>query len=210
MKIKDLKIDLAKANEHLVKMDEVMARVIPLVGSCRLRPQRPYFFVLCDAIISQQLSIKAAATIVSRFQALYDPDKYPSPNTVLATRDERLRECGISEAKVKYIKDLAAKLVHKQINLSRLANFSDEEIIEQLTKVKGIGRWTAEMFLIFSLNRLNILPVADLGLQRAVQIEYQLDHLPSPAILIEVGKAWHPYRSVATWYLWQSLKLDKK
>jgi len=184
----------------------VLAEVINVCGTCTLKPQRPYFFVLCDAIISQQLSIKAAATIVRRFRELFADTRYPTPSQVLATPDEKLIGAGISRAKTHYIKDLAGKYLSGAIKYRSFGKLDDEEIISELVSVKGIGRWTAEMFLIFSLNRLDVLPVQDLGLQRAVRIRYRFDESPSSSQIIEIGERWRPFRTVATWYLWRSLK----
>lgn len=195
---------LDAAEQHLTAADPVLARIISSIGRCTLRPQRPYFFVLCDAIISQQVSVKAAATIVARFRALYER-RYPRPADVVATAPETLASVGISRAKAGYIKDLAERFHTGQIPYRRFPQLDDELIINELVKVKGIGRWTAEMFLIFSLNRPDVLPVADLGLQRGVQVNYGLSALPSAAQLQEIGKRWRPYRSVATWYFWRSV-----
>jgi DNA-3-methyladenine glycosylase II len=191
------------AERYLSVADPVMAKLIDRFGPCTLKPQRPYFFVLCDAIISQQLSVKAATTIVRRFRSLY-PSRFPSPFEVISTPDEQMRAIGISWAKAAYIKSLAEKFHTRAITSHRLARLKDEDIISELITVKGIGRWTAEMFLIFSLNRLDILPVADLGLQRGVQIHYGIKELPTTAQLIEVAASWQPYRTIATWYMWRS------
>ncbi|MBI4852495.1 MAG: DNA-3-methyladenine glycosylase 2 family protein [Acidobacteria bacterium] len=192
------------AEEHLTNSDEIMAKLIKLHKPCTLKEHKNHFEVLCDSIISQQLSTKAADTIAKRFQALYSKDNPFSPRAVLNTSTEDLRSVGLSRAKTAYIKDLAENY---QTNLKDrdFQKLSDEEVITLLTSVKGIGRWTAEMFLIFSLNRLDILPVGDLGIKRAVTIEYQLKELVTPKQLIEIGEKWRPYRSVASWYLWRSL-----
>jgi DNA-3-methyladenine glycosylase II len=196
---------LQQADEHLKRSDKVMATIIAKQGPCTLRPQRPYFFVLCDAIISQQVSVKAAATIVRRFRALYGMRRYPTTRQVLSTPDEQLTSAGVSRAKTGYIKDLAEHFHEGKIKYRRFHQLSDEEIINELVAVKGIGRWTAEMFLIFSLNRPDVLPVGDLGLQRAVQLRYQLDNSPTSTQLVEIAEPWRPYRTVATWHLWRSV-----
>lgn len=189
------------AEQHLEKTDPIIAKLIKQYSPCTLASEQDYFWALCSSIISQQLSTKAADTIASRFRALYEGLPF-NASTVLDTPLEKLTSVGISRAKASYIKDLAEKFptINKDFSI-----LSDKEIVEHLVTVKGIGCWTAEMFLIFSLNRLDILPTGDLGVKRAVQIQYQLDDLPTPKQLLDIGKAWQPYRTIASWYLWRSL-----
>ncbi len=191
---------------HLAGGDPVIRGLIEQIGPCQLRPRQDYFATLCDSIISQQLSAAAAATICDRFAGIY-PRRRPTPVLVAGTRIPKLRAAGLSGQKVGYIKDLAAGFVDGRIRARRLVRQSNEDIIAALTSVKGIGRWTAEMFLIFSLNRLDILPVDDLGIRKAVQRWYGLRGLPEAGRLQAVGRCWSPYESVACWYLWQSSRL---
>ncbi len=190
------------AEKHLSSSDQILAKLIETYKPCVLAPKTNYFEVLCDSIISQLISTKAAETIFNRFRALYKDSI--SPIAVLSTPVEQLRSIGISLAKANSIKDLAEKY-QTSLKDQDFQQLSDEEIISSLTSVKGIGRWTAEIFLIFSLNRPDVLPAGDLGLKRAVTIHYQLNDLATPKKLLEIGEKWRPYRSVASWYLWRSL-----
>ena len=197
------------AEQHLAKADPSMKALIKAHGSCRLKPQKDYFLVLCDAIISQQLSVKAAATIVARFCALF-PKEMPTPALVLGMPDDIVRGVGCSGAKVRYIKDLAANFESKTLKPKQFSTLGDEELIELLTQVKGIGRWTAEMFLIFSLNRLDVMATDDLGLRKGMMKVYGLPDLPKRAQMLEIAEVWKPYRSIASWYLWRSLDNEPK
>jgi DNA-3-methyladenine glycosylase II len=171
-----------------------------------LSPHTRHFETLVDAIISQQLSTKAADTIVGRFKAIYAPARFPRPAQILSTPDETLRATGMSGAKVTFVKDLAAKTEDGAIKFSRLSRMSDEEIIETLVAVKGIGVWTVHMFLIFSLGRMDVLPVGDLGIRRAVERLYGFDRLPNAAEIEQVAedRGWRPFCSIASWFLWRS------
>lgn len=196
----------AKAVRHLCEVDPVMRRVIAATGPCSLAPRRDYFVVLCKAIFSQQISTTVAATLFGRFRNMF-PQRRPTPARVieLITKGpaERFAGCGLSRQKQAYILDLARHFADGEIPTGRLASLDDEQVIEVLTQVKGIGRWTAEMFLIFVLNRTDLLPVDDLGLRKGVQLAYGLRQLPSAAALIRRAKPWQPYRSIATWYMWR-------
>jgi DNA-3-methyladenine glycosylase II len=194
-----------EARLHLAEADPILRGLIVRIGACTLRPRRHYFGTLCDSIISQQLSTRVAEVIFDRFASLY-PRRRPTPQAVFDTPASRLREAGLSSRKARYLKDLAAGFLNGRISPSRLARQSNEEVIEALVLVHGIGRWTAEMFLIFSLNRLDVLPVDDLGIKKAVQRWYGLRALPTAQKIRAIGKSWHPYESVAAWYLWRSLR----
>ncbi len=196
---------LAAAIRHLRRADPRLAAVIRRVGPCGLRPQRQAFRSLVEAIVSQQISGQAAEAILGRFRALCPDRPFPSPKDVLAVPADRLRGAGLSNQKTAYVRDLAARLSDGTIRPRRFHRQTDDEIVEELIQVKGIGRWTAEMFLIFSLNRLNVLPVDDLGLRKAMQRVYRLRKLPSAETTLRVAAPWHPYCTVATWYLWRSL-----
>jgi DNA-3-methyladenine glycosylase II len=201
---------LRAAEHHLSRRDPVLRVYIKKHTPCLLRPHTRYFETLVEAIISQQLSTRVANTIIGRFKALYAPARFPRPEAVLLTPDEKLRATGMSNGKVSFIKDLAAKTEDGTLKLSRISRMSDEEVIEMLIKVKGIGVWTAHMFLIFSLGRLNVLPVGDLGIRKGIQIAYDLDELPDAQQIEKVAdeRGWRPYCSVASWYLWRVVTND--
>lgn len=187
---------------HLRK-DRKLAKVIDRVGEFNLSLTKNPYQSLVEAIITQQLSGKAADSISTRFRAIYG--RFPKPDDVMETSDAKLRKSGLSYMKISYIKDLSKKVESKEIRLAYMKNLTDEEIIVQLTQVKGIGRWTAEMFLIFSLGRLDVLPVGDLGLKKGIQRLYSLKEIPEKEQMERIAEKWKPYRSVATWYLWRSL-----
>lgn len=182
--------------------------MIKRVGPCRLHAaaSRDPFETLCLSIASQQLSTKAAATIFSRFCDLF-PNRKPTPERVMTIGDDRIRAAGFSRPKVAFIKDLAAHVVDGRLDLQALRKQSDDDVVQQLVAVKGIGRWTAEIFLMFRLGRPDVLPADDLGLMNAVQRAYRLRRRPDAKRLRQMGEAWRPYRSIACWYLWQSLDL---
>jgi DNA-3-methyladenine glycosylase II len=169
-----------------------------------LAPRKDYFVALCEAIVSQQLSTKAAATIYRRFRELF-PRKRPTPEVVLTLTDEQLRSVGLSNQKLGYMRDLARKFADGTVPRRGIARMTDEEIIAALTQVKGVGVWTAQMFLIFVLGRPDVWPTDDLGIRRAVQINFGYDEMPLNGELIKVAEPWRPFRSVASWYLWRSL-----
>lgn len=194
------------AVRHLSRADRSLDRIIARVGPCTLRPRRAYFATLCDSIISQQLSTRVAEVIFARFAALY-PKQRPTPDAVAKTPLPRLLAIGLSRRKAGYLKDLAAGFQDGRVRPSRLARQPNDRIIDALVSIHGIGRWTAEMFLIFALNRPDILPVDDLGIKKAVQRWYGFKALPAARTIRAIGRPWHPYETVASWYLWQSLRL---
>lgn len=191
--------------KHIHKHDKVLSSIIRKYGNRNLTPQRKYFNLLLSAIISQQLSVKAAAAIEKRFMNHFK--NKPSPENVLATDDLVLRGFGLSNAKVKYVKDLSEKILTGQVKLKGLSKKGDSAIIEELTKVKGIGVWSAHMFLIFNLGRINILPTGDLGIRKAVMLNYHLKKMPTEEKVVKIAAKnnWHPYCTVASIYLWHSL-----
>jgi DNA-3-methyladenine glycosylase II len=190
--------------EHFDRKDPVMAKLIREVGPFQLKKNRKYFQVLCKAIISQQISTQAARSITDRFHNLFDRNS-PSPERVFAMPESNLCGVGLSGKKAAYLKDLSRHFIEKSIRPQQLPHLGNEEVILQLTRVHGIGRWTAEMFLIFSLNRMDVLPVADLGLQNAVKILYGAKSQPSVEKIRSLGKKWNPLETVATWYAWRKL-----
>jgi DNA-3-methyladenine glycosylase II len=200
-------IDYAKARRLLARRDPVLRDLMRRYGACGLAKAQHTdpFKALVRAIISQQLSTRAAATIAARVEALFAND-HPTPSLMAAIPDERLRACGLSTQKLTYVRDLCARILDGALPLDALDRMSDDEVIAALTEVKGIGRWTAEMFLMFRLHRPDVLPVGDLGIVKAVQKVYGLRKLPTAERLVRIGESWRPYRSVACWYLWASLQ----
>jgi DNA-3-methyladenine glycosylase II len=198
--------DYARARRVLRRRDPILAALIRRQGPCGLAAARraDHFSALVRAITFQQLSTKAAATIYNRMAALM-PDSVPTPAGFAALSDEQLRSAGMSRQKIGYLRDLCEKVDAKKIDLDTVDSLSDEEVIASLVTIKGIGRWSAEMFLIFRLLRPDVLPVGDLGIIIAVQKAYKLRQRPTPDRLRKIGEAWRPYRSVAAWYLWRSL-----
>jgi DNA-3-methyladenine glycosylase II len=193
------------AIRHLKKSDPVLRAIIERVGPCRMEFGPAEFCSLAEAIVYQQLNGRAAVTIFNRFVALAgDP---LTPQGILNLSDEQLRGVGLSKQKSSYLKDLAAKTSAGLLDFTRLPKLSDEEVIQQLTQVKGIGEWTAHMFLIFSLRRPNVLPTGDYGVQMAVKKLYKKRKLPKPKDMEKIARAWEPYRSVACWYMWRSLDI---
>ena len=205
--------DWTDAQAHLRAVSPAMEPVIDHVGPCTLAPRKDYFVVLCKAIFTQQISTAVAAVLFQRFRGLF-PSQRPTPRFVLELMDtasngdgEVLRRCGLSRQKRAYVRDLAEHFVTGQIPTRRLAAMSDDEVIDALVKVKGIGRWTAEMFLIFTLNRPDVLPVDDLGLRKGAQRLFNLRTPPDGKKLTKLAEPWRPYRSIATWYIWRGFAL---
>ena len=195
------------ALRFLKRVDPVMATLIRQVGPFQIRVNRRRFQALARAIIFQQLAGHAATAIYLRFVALFPGRSFPTPAQVLALSDDQMRPAGISRQKALYLRDLAAHVANKSLNFHRFASMTDDQIIADLTRVKGIGRWTAEMFLMFNLGRPDVLPLDDLGLRSAAKQVYHLTELPSKRELEQMGERWRPYRSVASWYLWQSTRI---
>jgi len=203
MAVWDKRLRVAEA--QLKRVDPKLRQLISQHGPASLRPHTDYYGQLVDAIIGQQLSEKAGATILRRFMALFG-DRLPSPQEILATDTEKIRQIGCSYSKIGYMKDLAQHIIDERLDLDHIATLPNETVIEQLVAVKGIGEWTAHMFMIFSLGRLDILPTGDLGIRKAMQRIYDLPELPQPAAMHKIAaqNKWAPYESVASWYLWKS------
>ena len=199
--------DYKKARLYLMKADPTLGRIIKKIGPCKLHAVAPRdpFEALAMSIASQQLSTKAADTIFRRFCDLFPPDRRPTPDRVMTMTDEEIRACGFSRPKVGFIKDLAGHVLDGRLDLAGLKKHPDDEVMRQLVAVKGIGRWTAEIFLMFRLGRPDIFPADDLGLMNAVHRAYKLRKRPDAKRLRKLGEAWKPHRSVAAWYLWASL-----
>ena len=198
--------DYARARRVLVKGDAVLAALIKRHGPCGLAAAQrtDHFSALVRAITNQQLSTKAAATIYARLAALM-PSGTPTPEGLAGVTDAQLRGVGYSRQKIGYLRDLATHVLDGRLDLRTIHGLPDDEVITKLTEVKGIGRWSAEMFLMFRLHRPDVLPVGDLGIVNAIKVQYRLRKTPTPERIRRIGEAWKPYRSVACWYLWRSL-----
>ncbi len=196
---------MRKTINHLKKSDPVLSAIIERVGPCRMEFGEPEFHSLAEAIVYQQLNGKAAVTIFKRFAALAgEPLK---PEGILKLSEAQLRSVGLSKQKSSYLKDLAERAHRGELDFSRLPTMTDDEVIKHLTQVKGVGVWTAHMFLMFTLRRPNVLPTGDYGVQMAMKKHYRKRKLPKPEQMEKIARAWEPYRSVACWYLWKSLDI---
>ncbi len=197
---------LKQASQQLSKYDAILAPVITKVGVCTIFPHRNYYWELIDSIISQQLSVKAAASIENRFRTLLKSD-YPTPEAILAVSVDSLRTAGLSRPKAIYIHDLAQHIQDGKVKFDTFETLSNEAIITELTLVKGIGEWTAHMFLIFCMGRLDVLATGDLGIRNGVRKLYGFEQPPNPIDIrqVAIDHHWHPYESVACWYVWRSL-----
>ena len=194
--------------KHLQSVDSILGGVIAQIIIPLPKKRKPSRFkTLVEAIVSQQLSVKASDTIFKRFVSLYPKRKFPTPEEILKTSDAKLRSVGLSGGKVKYIKDLAKKVHQKEVLLHRLHMMADEEVIEHLIKVKGIGRWTGEMFLMSSLGRPDVFSHGDLGLRNAIQKLYGFKKPPTTKQIDKIIAKWSPHKSLASRYLWKSLDL---
>ena len=190
---------------YLLEADIRLREVIRSIGEYSIKVRKDPFQSLIESIVYQQIAGSAASVIYGRFMKYYG-NHLPLPEHILSTPDSVLKSSiGLSNKKIEYIKDLSAIVIEGRLNLSTLRELPDEEIVAQLIQVKGIGRWTAEMFLIFYLGRQDVLPVTDLGIRKAMQKIYSLPELPKPSTMLAIAQPWKPYRSVATWYLWKSL-----
>jgi len=200
----------AEAVDHLCKSDKALARLIKKVGPCtmKLHSRRTPFVALVTAVIHQQLNGIAAGTILKRFLALFPGKRFPTPEDILAMPDDRMRTAGLSRAKAAAIKDIAAKTVAGVVPSGRtITKLSNEEIIERLTSVRGVGPWTVEMLLMFTLGRLDVLPATDYGVRKGFAVAFGWKDLPTPKELLEYGERWRPHRTTAAWYLWRALEL---
>ena len=194
---------IRKAINHLKKSDPILAAIIEQVGPCRMEFGEPTFHSLAEAILYQQLNGKAAVTIFKRFTDLAgDP---LTPAGILKLTDVQMRGVGLSKQKTSYLRDLSEKTKEGLLEFERLPELSEEEVIQHLTQVKGVGVWTAHMFLMFTLRRPDVLPTGDYGIQAAIKKHYKKRKWPKPDVMEKIAKPWVPYRSVACWYLWKSL-----
>jgi DNA-3-methyladenine glycosylase II len=200
---------IAMATTYLSDIDPIMRAAIERVGPCTLVPSPNVFEALIDAIISQQISVKAADAIVGRLRATL-PDGLITPEALAPLDVDTLRSCGLSTPKAKYVRNLLEHIESGQLNLARLPELDDEAVIDQLVAVKGIGRWTAEMILIFSFGRADVLPVDDLGFLEGVREAYALPERPAKKEMVQRGELWRPYRTFATWYMWSVRRLAQR
>jgi len=196
---------MRKAINHLKKADPVMAAIIDKAGPYKMQYREPVFQTLVRSIVYQQLSGKAALTIFNRLAAAAKANPM-TPEAILKLRPQKMRTLGLSKQKIVYIRELARLTRDGDIRFDRLPEMEDAAIIETLTRVKGVGVWTVHMFLMFALQRPNVLPVGDLGVRAAMKKAYGLTELPKPEEMERIAAAWHPYRSIASWYLWRSLE----
>ncbi|MDL2363322.1 MAG: DNA-3-methyladenine glycosylase [Patescibacteria group bacterium] len=199
--------NLAKAVKHLRAHDPLLANVIAKTEKPEFVPHTDYYAALVNSIIGQQLSVKAAAAIKQRFKDMFGGN-VPTPEGILSKSIDELRAAGLSGAKALYVRDLAEHVLDGRLHFRDISTESNEEIINALTDVKGIGEWTAHMFLMFCVGRLDVLPVGDLGVRNGIRDLYGFDHAPTPAEVTHVaqGNHWHPYETVASWYIWRSLE----
>lgn len=195
---------MRKAIHHLKNADPVLAAIIARVGPLRIQYREPSFQTLVRSIVYQQLSGKAASTIFNRLAA--KAGEPLTPDAILRLRPATMRALGLSQQKTKYIRDLAMRTRKGEIDFARLTALADHEIVGHLTQVKGVGVWTVHMFLIFALRRPNVLPTGDLGVRAAIKKAYNLPELPKPEEIEKIARAWHPFCSIASWYLWRSLE----
>jgi DNA-3-methyladenine glycosylase II len=196
-----------EAAKHLTANDPLLAPIIAAAGPSTIRPHHNYYQALVGSIISQQLSVKAADTIERRFCELFGSPEMPTPEQILTKDIDELRSVGLSRGKAVYVRDLAEHVLDGSVKLDQFSDKSNEEIIKELTAVKGIGVWTAHMFLMFCMGRLDILAVGDLGIRNGIMKLYGLGHAPTPEEIETIAKKnhWHPYESIACWYVWHSL-----
>jgi DNA-3-methyladenine glycosylase II len=196
---------MRKAINHLKKSDPILCAIIERVGPCRMEFGPPEFHSLAEAIVYQQLNGKAAVTIFKRFAAL--TGEPVTAEGILTLTDAQLRSVGLSKQKSSYLTDMAGRASRGELDFTRLPGMTDDEVIKHLTQVKGVGVWTAHMFLMFTLRRPNVLPTGDYGIQMAIKKHYKKRKMPKPEVTVKIAKAWEPYRSVACWYLWRSLDI---
>ena len=197
---------LADAAKHLADHDPMLRPVIERAGPAILQPHTDYYRELVESIVGQQLSVKAARAIRQKFVGVFD-GQFPTPQQILGKEPEELRHAGLSWAKVRYVQDLARHVSDGKVTFDRLDSQTNDEIIAELTDIKGVGEWTVHMFLIFCMGRLDILPTGDLGIKNGIRALYDFQDVPTPAQIVALAEKnnWHPYESVASWYVWESL-----
>ena len=199
---------VAKAMRHLKRHDPILRETIRRIGPCDYKPSRLRFRLLVGSIISQQISTSAARSIKKRFNALFTG--VPTPQKLLALSDETIRSSGVSPQKLRYIKDLAQRVQSGEVNFRRIAKLENAAVVAELAQVKGVGEWTAQMFLMFGLGRLNIMPHGDLGIRSAIRLLYSLPDLPDKDECIRISEPWQPYSTIACLYLWRTIDGQKQ
>jgi DNA-3-methyladenine glycosylase II len=199
--------DIEAASAHLRNVDPVVGALIDRFGPYEPRWHADAYQRLLTSILFQQLAGNAARAIQRKWLALYgDGGRFPTPQEILATADDQFRAAGVSRQKASYLRDLAEHIAAGKLDFQRIDQLSDDEVIEHLTAVKGIGVWTAQMFLMFHLGRPDVLPVGDLGVRNGMKVAYGLGSTPTPKQAAEIGERWHPYRSVGSWYMWRAVE----
>jgi DNA-3-methyladenine glycosylase II len=196
---------MRKAINHLKKSDSVLAGIIERIGPCRIEFGEPTFASLAEAIVYQQLNGKAALTIFNRFADL--AGRPLMPEGILKLTEAQMRSAGLSKQKLSYIRSLAELTARGEVEFHRFPDMPDEKVIEELTRVKGVGTWTAQMFLMFTLRRMDVLPTGDFGIQMAMRKHYRKRKIPKPAVMEKIARPWSPYRTIACWYLWKSIDI---
>ncbi len=198
---------LNDAAVYLSKNDAILAPIIERAGIASIQPHKNYYQELVESIISQQLSVKAAATILKRFLELFPAADFPTPDSILQKDINELRAVGLSRQKGSYIQDLALKVLDESVRFNHLDALTNDEIVTELTQIKGVGVWTVHMFLIFCVGRLDVLPVGDLGIKNGMTALYGFEHAITADEMQHIAQTyhWHPYESVASWYVWHSL-----
>jgi len=196
---------MRKAINHLMRSDPVLAGIIERIGPCRIEYGEPTFASLAEAIVYQQLNGKAALTIFNRFADL--AGRPLTPEGILKLTEAQMRSAGLSKQKLSYIRSLAELTVRGEVEFHRFPDMPDEKVIEELTRVKGVGTWTAQMFLMFTLRRMDVLPTGDFGIQMAMRKHYRKRKMPKPAVMEKIAQPWSPYRTIACWYLWKSMDI---
>ena len=196
---------MRKAINHLKESDPILRAIIEQVGPCRMEFGEPVFHSLAEAIVYQQLNGKAAVTIFKRFAALAGEPL--TAERIAKLTAEQMRSVGLSKQKSSYLRDMAERAIRGELSFTHLPEMTDEEVTKHLTQVKGVGVWTAQMFLIFTLKRQNILPTGDFGIRMAMKKHYHKRKLPNPVQMEKIARPWEPYRSIACWYLWRSLDI---
>jgi DNA-3-methyladenine glycosylase II len=204
-----MSVDHRIIQRHFRRADPILAKVIRQVGPATLKPQRDRFKILVRSILSQQISVGAARSIRLRLESLLEPDAI-RPAVIARLSIDELRTVGVSRQKAGYLLDLAQKCGDGTVRLDRLGRMSDEQVIEELIQVRGIGRWSAHMFLIFALGRPDVFPLDDFGVRSAIRRLYELDESPAKDVFLEIGNRWRPYASIGSWYCWRFLDLNPR
>ena len=200
-------LTLTIASKYLASVDPILVPIIAQAGIPTIIPHKNYYPALVESIVSQQLSVKAAATILKRFLDLFPDNDFPAPGQILSKDIEELRSVGLSRQKGTYIQDLAVKVIEGTVQFEHFDNLTNDQVVKELTQIKGVGVWTVHMFLMFCMGRMDVLPTGDLGIKNGIFSLYRLKEKPTPEQMEAIAKKnnWHPYETVASWYIWHSL-----